>query len=179
MPGYGSVTLGQRAVKNSRSHGLSRPRIAAFVIVPDVLQSGRLIDVSPLRDAASGELLTFAAPARGKDVVAAVQVKRDPNTQRMWAHQVVLKERLRDGFKSGPGLVPKQRSVTGNRRGALETILRDIYAVKPDAISKVVDANGEPLVVYHGSPDARGIFGDNAGFSTAAERYFGSDQDRG
>ena len=35
--------------------------------------------------------------------------------------------------------------------------------------SKVVDKNGKPLVVYHGSPDARGIVGVNGEFMTKIE----------
>ncbi|MCB0247462.1 MAG: PLxRFG domain-containing protein [Anaerolineae bacterium] len=44
----------------------------------------------------------------------------------------------------------------------------------PDNASKVVDENGEPMVVYHGSPDARFMSSD-ATFKSQAERYgFGS-----
>ena len=41
--------------------------------------------------------------------------------------------------------------------------------------SKVVDDNGQPLVVYHGSPDARNIFGDQPGFTTMKKAISGSD----
>jgi hypothetical protein len=40
----------------------------------------------------------------------------------------------------------------------------------PQNSSKVVDANGEPLVVYHGSPDARFI-SEDATFKSQKERY--------
>lgn len=44
----------------------------------------------------------------------------------------------------------------------------------PENASKVADENGEPLVVYHGSPDARFMSSD-ATFKSQAERYgFGS-----
>ena len=44
----------------------------------------------------------------------------------------------------------------------------------PENASKVVDENGEPMVVYHGSPDARFMSSD-ATFKSQAERYgFGS-----
>ncbi len=39
--------------------------------------------------------------------------------------------------------------------------------------SKVVDSRGRPKVVYHGSPDARGIFGDRPGFQSPGERFTG------
>lgn len=41
--------------------------------------------------------------------------------------------------------------------------------------SKVVDPAGRPLVVYHGSPDARGLLQD--GFKTPMERYKGTQSD--
>ena len=34
---------------------------------------------------------------------------------------------------------------------ALKSLLQKIYSVNENSVSKVVDENGEPLVVYHGS----------------------------
>ena len=42
-------------------------------------------------------------------------------------------------------------------------------------VSKVVDENGEPLVVYHGTPDSRGIY--KHGFRTRKEAIFNDQQD--
>lgn len=33
----------------------------------------------------------------------------------------------------------------------LKSLLQKIYSVNENSVSKVVDENGEPLVVYHGS----------------------------
>jgi diguanylate cyclase (GGDEF)-like protein len=44
--------------------------------------------------------------------------------------------------------------------------------------SKVVDNKGKPLVVYHGSPDARGIVSPDGKFSTHRERAYGKDDGR-
>ena len=41
----------------------------------------------------------------------------------------------------------------GERRGPYlyNSILQLVYAVNPASVSKIVDSNGEPRVVYHGS----------------------------
>ncbi|MEI6035070.1 MAG: hypothetical protein WCS65_12430 [Verrucomicrobiae bacterium] len=47
--------------------------------------------------------------------------------------------------------------------------------VNPDSVSKAVDENGEPLPIYHGSPDIRGIVEDGFKGSSRGEVFFGSD----
>ena len=44
--------------------------------------------------------------------------------------------------------------------------------------SKVVNPDGSPKILYHGSPDARGIFGPEGRFATTGERHNGTDPDR-
>ena len=41
---------------------------------------------------------------------------------------------------------------------ALKNLLQKIYSVNENSVSKVVDENGEPLVVYHGSNHWFNIF---------------------
>lgn len=41
---------------------------------------------------------------------------------------------------------------------ALKGLLQKIYSVNENSVSKVVDENGEPLVVYHGSNHWFNIF---------------------
>lgn len=43
---------------------------------------------------------------------------------------------------------------------ALKSLLQKIYSVNENRVSKVVDENGEPLVVYHGSNHWFNIFNE-------------------
>ena len=43
---------------------------------------------------------------------------------------------------------------------ALKSLLQKIYSVNENSVSKVVDENGEPLVVYHGSNHWFNIFNE-------------------
>lgn len=171
LDGVGPVRLDEQAVKNSLSHGMGRDKAAAFAAVPDVLKKGRIIHREPMaggRDA--GMVYHVAAPVRmgGRDFVADVLVRADKNTSRMYVHEVVLKEKLQQtAFKTGADAAEAGMR-TGAGAGAIRSVLQDVFAVNPDTVSKVVDAAGKPLVVYHGT---------QANFSAFSEEYMGGGAD--
>lgn len=177
-PGIGSVRLDEKAVKNSFSHGMSRTKATAFAAVPEVLRKGRIIHREPMHGARDdGTVYHVAAPITigGDAYVADVMVRADANTNRMYVHEVALQETLRaSAFETSAGAA-EAGVRAGADAGAIRSVLRRIYAVNPDTVSKVVDASGEPLVAHHGAPDARGIYGDEPGFQSTNERLFGRD----
>lgn len=88
-----------------------------------------------------------------------------------YLHEVQIKEKLLDVFKTGV--------ITGTSR-APKSMLLDVWKrVKQieENCSKVIDENGEPLVVYHGSPTSgikvfemnEALFGEGAFFTNVAE----------
>ncbi|MEI6278298.1 MAG: hypothetical protein WCQ16_02800 [Verrucomicrobiae bacterium] len=62
-----------------------------------------------------------------------------------------------------------------NTAGNDSTIHSGSLLVNPDSVSKAVDENGEPIPVYHGSPDIRGIVADGFKGFSRGEVFFGSD----
>lgn len=85
---------------------------------------------------------------------------------------MALREKLQQSaFKTG-ALTAETGARTGAGTGAMHSILQQIYAVKPDSISKMVDANGEPQVLYHGTSASFDTFSDwRPAFFTADRRY--------
>lgn len=80
------MTLDERAVKDSLSHGLGRDKAAAFAAVPEVLKQGRVVQREPMRGKqATGNVFYIAAPIRlgDKDMIEVVLVKSGQNTRRM------------------------------------------------------------------------------------------------
>jgi hypothetical protein len=91
-----------------------------------------------------------AAPVRigGEDFVVDVLVKSDVNINRMYVHEVVLREKLRDSaFKIGA----VASSMDGKRSeaeepGAIYSVIRKIFDVNPASVSPEIDPEtGEPL----------------------------------
>jgi hypothetical protein len=160
-PVYGDVLLNRRGVSDSLAHGIGRKKAAAFAAVPDVIRKGIVISAVSDYEGRGIDRITLGAPVEigGIAHVAVVIIQRDPNGQRFYLHEVGLREELQQSpFKTGASAAFRQGEPPGGDAGALKTMLADIYAVNPDSVSKVVDENGEPLVVYHGTDREFTIF---------------------
>jgi hypothetical protein len=55
-------------------------------------------------------------------------------------------EKLQPAFKTGA-----LQSPLAGASGVIKSIAERLYTVNPDSVSKVVDSNSEPLIVYHGT----------------------------
>lgn len=169
LAGVGEVTLDKRAVADSIAHGIGRNKASAFAAVPEVLLKGRIVSAAPLTGSTEGGMTYHvAAPISMDDrgYVVTVLVKADSKSRRMYVHEVVVKEKLQQrAFKTGAVAAETgKQSGANDSAGAIRSILQSIYKVNPETVSKVVDANGEPLVVYHGT---------NADFDTFSESMTG------
>jgi hypothetical protein len=157
-PEIGEVALDERAVKDSIAHGIRRDKAAAFAAVPDVLKNGRIAHREPVKGGPGGSMMYHVvAPVKigGKAMVMDVLVRSDANANRMYVHEVALRERLQTlALKTGADTKVEQPSGASDA-GAISTIGRGIFSVNPDAVSKVIDEEtGEPRVVYHGTQRA-------------------------
>ncbi len=166
-PTLGDVTLDERAVRDSLAHGgANRYKRAAFAAIKDVLERGRVLHQSEGSHYVS-------APVRvdGVDGVVTALVRQDANKNRLYLHSITTKENLLNPQVSGADAVTSERSGLSNP-GDIRKLLHDILNFNPDSVSKVVDENGEPQVVYRGSPEALGpvfeygkaFHGGNKGF---------------
>lgn len=147
-PEIGEVKLDVRGVKASLAHGIGGLKAAAFALVHDVIEQGVIVEHAPNWKGRGDDSVVIAAPVtiKGEEYICEVVVMHGETRIGFYLHEVQIKERLRDAFKTGV--------VTG-ASGVPKSILMDVASrVKEieESMSQVVDENGEPLVVYHGSP---------------------------
>lgn len=147
-PELGEVRLDLEGVKSSIGHGIGSLKSAAFACVEDVIRSGIVFDRQENWKGRGYDTAVIAAPVTIKDVeyICEVVVEQRSNRQGFYLHEVEIKKKLEDVFKTSTegGTPQASRSILALRA---EDVKRE-----EENMSKVVDENGEPLVVYHGSP---------------------------
>ena len=153
----GDVILDKASVRDSLAHGgANLYKSAAFEVAKDVIEKGYLIfnDVNKGRDS-----YYFAAPINidGVPNIVVALVHKYDNDNRFYLHSVGTKESLLGNRVSGLSKDKSSNTSTTYPRDYLQA-LQNIFNVKPEDVSKVVDENGEPLVVYHRSREAFNIF---------------------
>ena len=76
------------------------------------------------------------------------RAQEDINKNRLYLHEIYTEAEISKSGTVKPGAV--QNLLTDSAAFG-KSILNPLYAVKPGEVSKVVDENGEPLVVYRGA----------------------------
>ncbi len=149
-PQLGAVTLDRKAVGTSLAHGFGPEKMQALYLVPQALAAGRVLGSLP-REQNKPEAIMVAAPVEigGRLYRMLMEVRRDANMQRLYVHEVILREApSAAAFISSAG--PQGLKPQGAGRGAIWKFMQGLRDVQA-ASSKVVDANGEPLLIYHGT----------------------------
>lgn len=144
-PALGDVVLDQRSARASIGHGMSREKGMAFAAVPQIISRGRIL-LEGEKDGRAGVFLGAPISITGKDYVAIALVRKAAESNRFYLHEVVLKERLQNASKSQTA---ENRLSSAANSGAIRSILEDLFSVKPPSV--LLDENGEPKVVYHGT----------------------------
>lgn len=153
-PELGEVRLDLEGVKSSIGHGIGSLKFAAFACVEDVIRNGVVFDRQKNWKERGYDTAVIAAPVtiKGVEYVCEVVVEQRTNRQGFYLHEVEIKKKLEDVFKTSTegGTPQASRSILALRA---EDVKRE-----EEGMSKVVDENGEPLVVYHGSPHVFTVF---------------------
>jgi hypothetical protein len=159
-PILGKIDLSNNSVNDSIHHGKSKAKFAAFAAIKDVLEKGVVLDEATRH---TGQITDFyvSAPViidTNEDIVT-VLVKKNPSNQRMYVHSVTSKEKLlTTPYREEQ--VDSQEIRTHAKKSSedIANILHDYLVFNPDSVSKVVDENGEPMVVYHGTRKEFNVF---------------------
>ncbi len=148
----GDVVLDLKGVEDSLGHGMGRLKAAAFMAVKDVIEKGFIFNRETNWKGRGWNTAVITAPIKigTKNYICEVVVKKINNSQRFYLHEVETKETLGGVFKSVAN--------NGNASQVSRLILGKHLAEVNGKVSKVVDENGEPLVVYHRSREAFNIF---------------------
>lgn len=141
----GDVVLDLKGVEDSIAHGVGRLKSAAFMAVPDVIEKGFIFNREENWKERGWNTAVIVAPIKlgEDDYVCEVVVKKVRGQQRFYLHEVERKKTLDGVFKSVAN--------NGNASQVSKLILGKHLAEVKGNVSKVVDENGEPLVVYHGT----------------------------
>ena len=161
----GDVVLDLKGVEDSIAHGIGRLKSAAFMAVPDVIEKGFIFNREENWKERGWNTAVIVAPIKlgEDDYVCEVVVKKVRGQQRFYLHEVEIKKTLDGVFKSVAN--------NGNASQVSKLILGKHLAEVKRNVSKVVDENGEPMVVYHGSPYYGFTIFKNESYFTAQKNY--------
>ncbi len=160
----GKVLLDAESVNDSLGHGkLNIYKNAAFKSVKDVIEKGRIVHIGE-KDGVPAYYIAAPIEIDGVPNVVVALVKKHPNKNRFYLHSVGTKESLRrHGVSRSIGRNLSNPSSNVNEDYLI--VLNSAFAVNPASVSKIVDENGEPRVMYHG--DRVGV----GGYSIFDMRY--------
>jgi hypothetical protein len=147
-PFLGEIVIDRTAAARSAGHGIGDIKRKAFYIVPQIIEKGQLLGQLPIEENKPMAFL-LGAPVHiaDEDFYGLIEVRRDVNMQRLYIHEAVF----RDQIKNPPGSVQiaaesaeavKPHATTGGR---IRNILHSIISVNPSSVTIPLDENGEPI----------------------------------
>ena len=101
-PELGEVKLDLEGVKDSLSHGIGKIKAAAYAAVPYLIEKGKIFNRENNWKNRGYDTVVMIAPLKisGIDYVGEVVVEQRPNRQGFYLHEVEIKEKLADVFKT-------------------------------------------------------------------------------
>jgi hypothetical protein len=146
-PVYGEVILDKKGIDDDFAHGVGRIKAVAFAAVPHVIEKG--IVILPFGKYKSGENIVsamIAAPIQidSKEYVCVVVLRKRQEINKLYVHEVTIKEKLLDG-SSNPAQIPAtyqgvmSESLTGSsnptqslatNQGNIAKVLQKILSAK-------------------------------------------------
>ncbi|MBO4631441.1 MAG: hypothetical protein J5858_05925, partial [Lentisphaeria bacterium] len=101
-PELGEVKLDLEGVKDSLGHGIGRIKAAAYAAVPQIIQKGKIFDRQKNWKGRGYDTVVMTAPLEigGIPYVGEVIVKQGTERQGFYLHEVEVKEKLVNAFKT-------------------------------------------------------------------------------
>ena len=163
--GLGTVVFDAKSIEDTLGHGFSGPKLNALTAVRKVIENGAELDSSMSFDGKPLMNWIIAAPVEmeGDRHIMFVRVRHneaDPKSdKRFYVHEVVLQKWVKNEeaspFKTGSDPEVFRGKKSGGT-GFYLSLARRALAVNPESVSKVVDENGAPMVVFNGTADNLG-----------------------
>ncbi|HOE94341.1 MAG TPA: hypothetical protein PLU97_02955, partial [Candidatus Cryptobacteroides sp.] len=151
-PFLGDVILDKEGIRATIAHGpLHRRKAIAFAAVPEIIRKGILLDYSENWKGRGYDTALLAAPVRmGSDDTVVFVVVKQAEKQKFHLEEVYTKKMLEEAYqKTGTRATSEVVGEPGTAPSFVLKIALPVFSVKGKDVSKVVDENGEPLVVYH------------------------------
>lgn len=178
----GTISLTKSSIRDTLAHGMGRKKISVLNTIPEIIKRGRLVAFRKNWKGRGYDSYILVAPVKigEEQCVAFVVVNKNENSNRFYLHEVgVLEEIKKVAMAIRTGFSEKD-SARSRNHGDIYNVAKSIYDVNQNNVSKIVDENGEPLVVYHGTNETfdvfdvnrvrPGAYGDGFYFATTPER---------
>lgn len=142
----GDVELSYKTANTSMAHGLNQVKAQAFYLVPQTIEKGVVLGELP-KEANKPRAFIIGAPVQigGQTFKMLVQVRRDPNMQRMYIHEVVLRKNSPAAFQYPAASPLKEAEPQVANNGAIYNLLQSLREGK---MSKSSDAAWEVRIPF-------------------------------
>lgn len=173
-----TATLGRSGIDKMNS-GLARGKTGnnrlhalAFANVGKLFGNSELLEAEPPRDGDSNikQYLKFYAPLYmdGRFYVVKITARELYSGNKLYSLEGL--DIIEESEYRGQPRGSKENSISADYSDSVKNFVRKIREVKRN-VSKVVDENGEPKVVYHGSPYYGFTIFKNESYFTAQKNY--------
>lgn len=157
-----SVHFLTRGFKEIKSHSADPHTLAIVPILKEVVASARYIGEGDVAaTAANKDVKAYHIYARRVNLgdgsmVARIVIREDKNGNQFYDEESTSIENVKE--IQGQGSREPNTGSGPESPYAPHSLAEFFGGINPDSVSKVVDENGEPLVVYHGSPNEFSVF---------------------
>lgn len=144
------IEIRKNGVKQTLEHGSGPDKIQSIAALDALLENGISVYHGPSTNPEqTSYVVAHPLTIGGNKFMVSLEVKEDQNGRLFYDHEMIKIEALNEVTpQSG---VTTEQQPSAPRKGLLNQYTKSVFAVNPDSVSKVVDENGEPLVVYHGT----------------------------
>ncbi len=148
----GKIILSKRGIQSSISHGVGRIKASAFKAVPEIIKNGFIVSRTENYKGRGYTSYVIDAPILigSETYIGEVVINQDADKNRFYLHEVDVKNKfLLDNqvrtYKDNP-----QRNIEARTS---RLILGKLWDRVNGEVSLVLDENGEPKPVKHGTPN--------------------------
>ena len=161
---FGEVEINRTSVKDSLGHGFSQKKLDAITSLPEGMKVAAFIGEAKDFNGADIDNGYFCYPImyQGEKQVVFCRARRDVNSNKIYVHEVWTEDEIRGIPLQTAAKFSNSKPHGGNT--LYKSILAD-FLNKGNECSKIVDENGEPLVVYHGGDAEFEVFDRTKGRS--------------
>ena len=159
---FGNVEINRTSIKDSLGHGFSQKKLDAITSLPEGMKIAAFIGEEPDFNGAPLDNGYFCYPIlyQGETQVVFCRARRDINSNKVYVHEVWMEDEIKDIPLQTAAKFLNSKPHGGN---ALYKSILANFLNNSNTASKIVDENGEPLVVYHGSDADFDVFDKTKG----------------
>ncbi len=150
----GPVNISKSGIRKSFGHSTSDAKLDVIPHLREILEKAEYLDTLNDFDGKDIQNHYFAARIThdGQNKIVFLRARKMPGRgNQLYVHDVFVEDEIKQ--KAGSPLQIREygEKAISHLRGSdlYKSILQDIYATDNESISKVVDSNGEPMVMYH------------------------------